>query len=196
MYLRIILGAGLMLASTAPAFAHVNPAEHGSFMAGLTHPMLGLDHILAMVTVGLWAAMVGGRAVWAVPGAFVAMMAAGFVFSVSGGALPFVEPVILSSVVVLGLLVALAVRLPVAVCATLVAGFAVFHGYAHGAELGNAAALVYGAGFVTATVVLHALGVGLGIMLSKTFADSLQGERLSRVLGAGTAFAGGVLLLG
>ena len=138
MYLRIILGAGLMLAFTAPAFAHVNPAEHGSF----------------------------------------------------------VEPVILTSVVVLGLLVALAVRLPVAMCAMLVAGFALFHGHAHGAELGNAGALVYGAGFVVATTALHALGVGLGIALSKAFAHTALGDRLSRVLGAGTAVAGVVLLLG
>lgn len=196
MYLRIILGAGLMLAFTAPAFAHVNPAEHGSFVAGLSHPLLGLDHILAMVTVGLWAAMVGGRALWAVPAAFVAMMAVGFVLALSGGALPFVEPVILTSVVVLGLLVALAVRLPVAMCAMLVAGFALFHGNAHGAELGNAGALVYGAGFVVATTALHALGVGLGIALSKAFAHTALGDRLSRVLGAGTAVAGVVLLLG
>lgn len=87
----LLLTLPLALAATTPAFAHVNPAEHGSFAAGFSHPMFGADHILAMVAVGLWAVLLGGRALWMVPSAFVGTMMAGFLLAIAGTPLPFVS---------------------------------------------------------------------------------------------------------
>jgi urease accessory protein len=186
---RTALAAAALLVGVAPAFAHLNPAEHGSMMAGLSHPLFGLDHILAMVAVGLWAAQLGGRAIWLVPTAFVGTMMAGFLAGYAGLALPFVEPAILASVVVLGLLVAAAVRVPLALSATLVGVFAAFHGHAHSAELGSAGALAFGAGFAVSTALLHAAGVGIGLTLGRH-------QLVARLLGAATAVAGVALIAG
>lgn len=188
---RITLAFAALAATTAPAFAHLDPLEHDSFMAGLSHPLFGLDHILVMIAVGLWAAQIGGRAMWAVPAAFVATMAVGFGLAVSGIALPFVEPAILASVVALGLLVAMAVRLDTVASAAIVAVFALFHGHAHGGELGAAGALQFGAGFVIATTLLHAAGIGLGLTVAR-----LSGGMAARILGGLTALAGLVLAFG
>ncbi|WP_026380476.1 HupE/UreJ family protein [Afifella pfennigii] len=188
------LSAAAFFAATAPAFAHLNPGEHGSFAAGLSHPLFGLDHILAMVAVGLWAAMLGGRALFAVPAAFVGTMIAGFLLALFGLSLPFVEPVILASVVVLGLIVAMAVRLPAAAGAVLVGAFALFHGYAHGTELGAASALSYLLGFALATAGLHAAGIGIGLVLGG--GRSRPGIALARGLGGATAAAGIALFAG
>jgi len=182
---RFAIAAAALLASGAPAFAHLDPAEHGSLAAGLSHPLFGLDHILAMVAVGLWAAMLGGRAVLIVPAAFVGTMILGFGLAMAGVTLPFVEPVILASVVILGLVVAAAVRLPTAAGASLVGGFALFHGYAHGGELGAASAFPYLLGFALATAALHALGVGLGLLLGARSVPAI-----ARLLGGATALAG------
>src|SRR5690606_16730918 len=100
------------LALTAPAFAHLNPAEHGSFTAGFSHPLFGTDHVLAMVAVGLWAALLGGRSAWLVPTGFVGTMMAGFGIAMAGLGLPFVEPAIAASVVVIGLLALVALQVP------------------------------------------------------------------------------------
>ncbi|MCO6185398.1 HupE/UreJ family protein [Rhizobium sp. L1K21] len=188
MFKKISLST-IAFAAATPAFAHLNPAEHGSFMAGLSHPFTGLDHILAMVSVGLWAAMIGGKAKIAVPAAFVTTMAVGFALALYGVALPFVEPAIMASIVALGLLVAMAVRFPLGASAAVVAVFALFHGYAHGSELGAAGAMQFGLGFVAATILLHAAGVGLGVALGRY-------ENVARFLGAGTAVAGLALMLG
>lgn len=190
MFRRLSLSAAILAATVAPAFAHLNPEEHGSFMAGVSHPFFGADHILAMVAVGLWAAQIGGRALWAVPAAFVSMMAAGFLLALSGIELPFVEPAILASVVGLGLLTGLAVRLPVAASAAVVGVFALFHGHAHGGELGSAGALAFGAGFVVATAILHMAGIGLGLVIGRF------GPKLGMALGLATAAAGVSLMLG
>jgi urease accessory protein len=190
---RLSLAAVAVLAASAPAFAHLDPAAHGSVMAGLSHPLFGADHILAMVAVGLWASQIGGRAVYAVPAAFVGVMSIGFALGLSGASLPFVEPMIAASVVVLGLLVACAVRLPVAAGAAVVGAFALFHGHAHAAELGSAGALSFAAGFVAATAMLHLAGVGLGLALSSRTG---AGRALARVLGVGTAVAGLALMAG
>ena len=181
---RIPLATAAVLAAASPALAHVDPAAHGSLSAGLSHPVSGLDHVLAMVAVGLWAGMLGGRAAIAVPAAFVAVMAAGFAVASAGIALPLVEPAILASIVVLGLVVASAVRLPTLAGAALVGAFALFHGHAHGAELGAASALPYLLGFAAATALLHATGLGLG------WAAGRWGEAAVRALGAATAAAG------
>ncbi|MCD2184301.1 HupE/UreJ family protein [Rhizobium sp. GN54] len=189
---RLLLAIGLTVASTAPAFAHLNPEEHGSFMAGFSHPLFGMDHILVMVAVGLWAAQIGGRALWAVPAAFVTMMAIGFGLAVAGVSLPFVEPVILASVVALGLLVAMAVRLDPAISAAIVAVFALFHGHAHGGELGAAGALPFAVGFVIATALLHVVGIALGLGIGRI----AGGATLTRILGGATALAGVALAFG
>jgi urease accessory protein len=194
---RLGVSAALILAATAPAFAHLDPGDHGSFMSGFSHPLFGLDHIVVMVAVGLWAATIGGRALWIVPGAFVGTMALGYLLALGGVALPFVEPVILASVVALGLLIAAAVKLPVAAGATLVGLFALFHGYAHGGELGSAAAMSFGIGFAVATAVLHAAGIGLGLLLgSGVGIGKAAADLLSRVLGGIAAAIGLVLAFG
>ncbi|KQT70091.1 MULTISPECIES: HupE/UreJ family protein [unclassified Aureimonas] len=194
---RLSLAAVTLLAASAPAFAHLDPAEHGSVMAGLSHPLFGADHILAMVAVGLWASQIGGRGTYAVPAAFVGVMSLGFLLGQTGLSLPFVEPMIAASVVVLGLLVAAAVRLPVAAGAALVGAFALFHGYAHASELGSAGALSFAAGFLAATALLHLAGIGIGLALSSGagFGRSVGGA-LARILGAGTAIAGLALMAG
>lgn len=189
---RITLALAALAATAAPAFAHLNPEEHGSFMAGFSHPLFGVDHILVMVAVGLWAAQIGGRALWGVPAAFVATMAAGFALAVSGVGLPFVEPAILASVVALGLLVAMAVKLDATVSAAIVAVFALFHGHAHGGELGTAGALQFGIGFVVATALLHAAGIGLGLGIARASGGALA----ARLIGGLTALAGVVLAFG
>lgn len=189
---RIPLALAALAATAAPAFAHLNPDEHGSFMAGFSHPLFGLDHILVMVAVGLWAAQIGGKALWGVPAAFVATMAIGFGLALAGVDLPFVEPAILASVVALGLLVAMAVKLDTAASAAIVAVFALFHGHAHGGELGSAGALEFGAGFVVATALLHVAGIGLGLGIARLSG----GGTAARILGAVTALAGLVLAFG
>lgn len=186
---RLSFTAAVLAASAAPAFAHLDPVEHGSFAAGLSHPFFGLDHILAMVAVGLWAALLGGRAVWLVPTAFVGTMMLGFAVALAGLGLPFVEPVIAASVVVIGLLALVALQVPTHVGMTMVGFFAFFHGYAHGGELGAAGALSFCAGFAVATALLHAAGVGTGIGLTRLAGGPL-GRSLTRAAGALTALGG------
>ncbi|MBT9369593.1 HupE/UreJ family protein [Rhizobium sp. CSW-27] len=192
---RLSLTAAMLAAAAAPAFAHLDPLAHGSFAAGLSHPIFGADHVLVMVSVGLWAAQIAANperraALWAVPAAFVSTMAFGFLLAVLGVHLPFVEPAILASVIGLGLLVAMAARLPVAGCAAVVAIFALFHGHAHGAELGEAGALQFGLGFVLSTALLHVAGIGLGIVAQRATPVA------ARVVGALTALAGLSLVFG
>jgi len=181
--------------TTLPAFAHLNPEEHGSFMAGVSHPFFGADHILAMVAVGIWASQIAfaqndRKALWIVPSAFVGTMAIGFLLAVSGLDLPFVEPAILASVIGLGLLVAMAAKLPTAAAAAVVGIFALFHGHAHGGELGSAGALQFGIGFMIATAILHAAGIALGLGIGRF------GNIAARAAGALTALAGLSLVFG
>jgi urease accessory protein len=178
-------------AATAPtaALAHLDPVAHGSFAAGFTHPLFGLDHVLAMVAVGLWAALMGGRVLWQVPLAFVAVMIVGFAAALLGMPLPFVEPAILASTVVIGLFVALALSLPAGPAMALVGFFALFHGHAHGGEMGEAGMLAYAAGFAVATALLHAAGVVAGIAVAGSLGGK-TGVVLTRSAGAATALAG------
>jgi urease accessory protein len=162
--------AALLLAPTA-ALAHTGTGAVHGFTHGFVHPLGGLDHILAMVTVGIFAAQLGGRALWLVPGAFVLVMAAGGAAGIAGITIPLVEIGIALSVVALGAVVALKARAPVAIAMGIVGVFAVFHGHAHGAEMpGAAGALAYAASFLAATALLHAIGVGLGLLIGKTAA--------------------------
>lgn len=138
----------------------------GSFLAGLLHPVLGLDHVLAMVAVGLWGAFLGRPAIWLLPVVFPLVMAFGGALGIVGVPLPGVEVGIALSAVALGLAIAFALRPPLAVAGVLVGAFAVFHGHAHGTELPEAAApIAYAAGFLFATGVLHALGILFGVLV-------------------------------
>lgn len=161
-----------------------------SFMSGAQHPVYGLDHILAMVVIGVWALQIGGRAVWAVPLGFVGTMAVGFVAARLGLSLPFVEPIIVISSIALGLCAMFALRPPLPLAVALASFFGAFHGHAHGAELGEAVPIAFGLGFVLVTAVLHASGVLLGGYMT-------QAHRLApRALGAFSALAGLSLVFG
>jgi urease accessory protein len=133
-------------------------------VAGLAHPFSGLDHMLAMVAVGLWASQLGRPAMWLMPLTFPAVMAIGAALGLGGVALPWLETGVAGSVLVLGVVVALALRPSLPISVSLIALFALLHGYAHGVELpASASALGYGAGFVAATLVLHLVGIGFGL---------------------------------
>jgi Hydrogenase/urease accessory protein len=188
--LKVLVPVAAAALVASPALAHVGPGAHDSFAAGFGHPFSGLDHMLAMVAVGLWAAMLGGRALILVPAAFVGVMVLGFIAGAAGVPLPFVEPAILASVVVLGLLVALALPMSALAGGALVGFFALFHGHAHGTEVGTAGFLAYGAGFVAATVLLHVIGIVSGIALGRF------GPVLLRVAGGATALGGLMLMAG
>lgn len=196
---KMTIGTALLLATTLPAFAHLDPAEHGSFMAGFSHPLFGTDHILAMVAVGLWAALLAQstdrRALWLVPAAFVGTMAFGFVAAMVELPLPFVEPVILVSVVVIGLLAAVALNVPVAAAMAIVGFFAFFHGHAHGGEIGEAGAWPYAVGFAVATALLHAAGVLAGLLLGGALGGA-NGRIATRLAGAVAALGGVWLAVG
>lgn len=176
------------------ALAHTGVGGTSGFAHGFWHPIGGLDHILAMVAVGAFAARLGGRALWIVPTAFVAMMAIGGFIGMEGIQLPFVETGVALSVVVLGLAVALRWKLPVAVASALVGLFAIFHGHAHGGEMPVAASgLAYAIGFMVATAMLHVAGVGLGLAVAKIGARSQLALQAS---GGAMALAGVGLLSG
>jgi urease accessory protein len=168
-----VAAASLALAVLAPTLASAHPGHEGaSLVHGLMHPLGGVDHIIAMVAVGLLAARLGGRALWLVPASFVVAMAAAGLAGMAGLVLPYAETGIAISVVVLGAIAVFGLAMPVAAAMGLVAFFAVFHGYAHGIEMPETASgLAYGAGFVTATALLHAVGIGLGLVIGgKAFA--------------------------
>lgn len=188
---RTTLSAILLLAAAMPAYAHVGVGTTSSFTAGFMHPLSGLDHMTVMVAVGLWAALKGGKAVWAWPLAFVGVMLAGAALDMLNVPLPFVEPGILASVVALGLLVALAVDLPVTTGVAIIGLFALFHGHAHGTEVPeNAGGLEYMAGFAVATVLLHATGIAAALGLGTRF------RGLARAAGAASAAVGVGLVFG
>lgn len=194
---RFTVATAFTALTVSPAFAHLDPAAHGSFAAGFTHPVFGLDHVLAMIAVGLWAALVGGRSVWILPSAFVGAMLAAFALSMMGVPLPYVEPAILTSVVVLGLIVALALRLPMGLSLALVALFGACHGHAHGGEIGAADLFGYAAGFVLATAFLHAAGIVIGYGAHAAAGrDAPAARAIIRTLGTATAVFGLLLAAG
>ena len=162
--IRANLRATVLLVLTAiPAFAHTGDLS-GGFLGGFAHPLFGPDHVVAMVAVGLWGAFLGPPPMFVLPIVFPLVMAAGGVLGIIGIALPAAEVAIAASAIVLGFMVASAARPPLWVAATIVATFAIFHGYAHGAELpAGADAAAYSIGFVTATGLLHLAGIALGL---------------------------------
>lgn len=169
MTLTNLLRGGAVALGTllVPAVAFAHPGHEAlGFAAGVAHPLSGLDHVLAMALVGVFAWQLGGRALWLVPATFVAMMVAGGALGAMGIGLPLVEIGIAASVVALGAAVALRLRLPTAVAMIAVGLFAVFHGHAHGTEMPETAAgLAYGAGFVLSTVLLHLAGIAGSVLL-------------------------------
>jgi urease accessory protein len=184
----------LFLILLAPSLAQAHPGMPGhthGFENGLLHPLTGLDHICAMVAVGLWAAQRGGRALWLVPATFVSIMIVGGMLGMGGIHIPYVEQGIAASVLVLGIFIAAAVRLPLAASMVIVGLFALFHGYAHGAEMPESASgFAYGIGFIVATASLHLSGIALGITTQR-FASA----QVVRCLGGGIAACGVYLCL-
>jgi len=161
-----------------------------SFTLGFIHPLHGADHLVAMLAVGVWGAIAGGRAIRVWPVAFVATMLVGFATAVSGIAVPFVEPAIWSSVVVLGLLVAVAVNAPVWFGAAIIGLFAFFHGHVHGTEAATSSLLAYASGLAIASGALHAAGIGLCRVGSNSI-----GRVALRTMGAVAAFGGIVAMV-
>jgi urease accessory protein len=185
------LAAAATAGFSTAALAHVGDHSHMSFTEGLLHPFSGLDHVLAMVAVGLWASQLGGRALWLLPLTFPAVMAAGAALGLSGVTLPWVEIGIAGSVMVLGAVVALALRPSLAISIPLIGAFALLHGYSHGIELpASASALSYGAGFIAATLVLHAVGIATGLI-----AGRMPVRFAARTAGGAIAVLGVVLLV-
>ena len=192
---RLALAALTFFITAVAAEAHTGVGSTMGFTHGFGHPFSGLDHILAMVAVGLFAANLGGRALWLVPLSFVAMMAAGSALGVAGVAMPFVEIGIAASVIVLGLAVAMQWKLPVAGAMSLVGFFALFHGHAHGGEMpADASGLAYGVGFVIATAMLHAAGIGLGLGIGSV--ARTVSRRVLQTGGAVMSLAGAAMLTG
>jgi urease accessory protein len=187
---RIVAAAVLVL---LPGAALAHPGHHDAgFAHGFMHPLGGLDHVLAMVAVGLYAALLGGRALGLVPATFVGVMAVGGALGAAGFALPYAEMGIALSVVVFGLAVALRVNLPALGAMALVGLFAVFHGHAHGAEMPQGAlGTAYAAGFMLATAALHGAGIAIGLA-----AGRIAGWRVAQAAGGATALAGMAVLVG
>ena len=181
-----------LTAFVLPVLDHAHPGHDGGhdltwdFTSGAVHPLSGWDHLLAMVAVGMWAAQLGGRSRWLVPTAFVSVMALGAMLGHAGFNLSGVEQGIAASIVVLGLLIAASVKLPAFASMAVVGAFALFHGVAHGAEMpSSASGLSYGFGFVTATILLHLVGLGLGSALKNH-------GKAARFAGGAVAIAGAV----
>ena len=189
MKIRITALAASMLFTT-PAFAHVGVDHVPSFASGFAHPLSGLDHLAAMLAVGLWASQIGGSRLWLWPLAFVSAMVLGGALGFSGVNIPAVESTIAASLVVFGLAMMFAVRAPVALGAALIAVFALVHGHAHGTEAQDAGFAAYALGFVVATALLHALGLGLGLSATR-FISPL----VTRGFGLATAAFGVALLV-
>jgi urease accessory protein len=176
----------VMLIVAGNAHAHAEVGVAGGLVSGFLHPVFGPDHLVAMVAVGLWGAQLGSPAIWLLPITFPVVMAMGALLGLAGLPLPGIEIGVSGSALVLGAMVALALRPPFWVAAILVGIFAVFHGYAHGAELPEAVnPLAYGVGFVVATGLLHLCGILLGLLVRWP-----TGAWVVRFSGAGIASLG------
>jgi urease accessory protein len=181
-----------LLAVAGSACAHEGGGIAGGFSSGFMHPILGWDHVVAMVAVGLWGAFLGRPAIWVLPIVFPMVMAVGGAIGLSGLHLASVETGIAVSAIVLGGVVALALRPPIWVAALIVGSFAIFHGYAHGVELPKAAdPLAYSLGFVIATGMLHLVGIAIGLVVRWP-----AGKIAVRTVGAAIAMAGVAFLTG
>jgi len=185
-YGRCALLSLVLLFHAQVAHAHVQAGEAVGLLSGLKHPVSGLDHVIAMIAVGLWGAQLGVPAIWVLPVAFPMVMALGGMLALLGVPLPGIEAGIAASAIVLGAAVMMELRPPLAVAAVVVGFFAIFHGYAHGSELhGGESALLYSIGFVIATGCLHGVGITIG-----TVHRWHWGQRALRVAGAAITVAG------
>ena len=187
------LAAGLVLVLAASlAQAHTGAELESGFISGFAHPLLGLDHLLAMVAVGIWGATLGRPLVWALPVVFPLLMVVGGVLGIAGVDLPYVQAGIAISVIVLGIAIAAAWRAPIALAVAIVAMFGIFHGFSHGQELAKVAApAAYATGFVISTGLLHLAGIGIGL-----FNAVPRGAQLLRASGGLIAATGMWLLAG
>ena len=182
----------VVLVLASPAHAHIIDASGAGLTQGFSHPFSGLDHILAMVAVGIWAAQAGRPSLWVLPAVFPLARAGGGLLGVAGVPVPGVEAGIAASVLGIGLLIAFQAKPPIALSIALVALFALFHGHSHGTELPQAASpLLYGLGFVVATAILHAIGLGIGFAMRLP-----KGMMAVRVGGGAIAAAGIALFIG
>lgn len=192
-----LAAAALAAALVAPAVAWAHPGvgPHTGVAAGFLHPLTGFDHVLAMVAVGVFAANLGGRALWAVPLSFMAVMALGGALGMAGVKLPFVETMIALSLVILGLAITLPRQWPLIAAMMLAGVFGLFHGHAHGSEMAaTVSGLDYGLGFLVATGLLHLTGIGLA--LSVTLIGPMRAAQVTRIAGLMTAGIGvGFLVL-
>jgi len=188
---RWALAVAIVAALSAPmALAHIGQGEASGLLTGFLHPLSGMDHVLAMVAVGLWGAQLGAPAIWVLPVAFPLVMAMGGLLGFLGVPVPGIEYGIAASAIMLGAAVAFEVRPPIVVAALLVGLFAIFHGHAHGTELPpGESALLYSMGFVIATGCLHAIGIGIGTLHRRPW-----GEKVLRAAGTAVA-AGGVFFM-
>ena len=173
MHSRHLIGlalAAVFLGFSGAVGAHEGAGIAGGFVSGFLHPVLGWDHVVAMVAVGLWGAFLGSPAIWILPVVFPLVMAFGGALGVLGIPVPAVETGIAASAIVLGAMVLFAARPPIVVAAVLVGAFAIFHGHAHGTELPNAAnPLAYSIGFVISTGLLHLSGIAFGTLVRWPF---------------------------
>ena len=191
---RIAATAAALIALTGAAAAHTGHGDASGFTHGFTHPVGGLDHVLAMVAVGLYAALLGGRALWRVPASFVGVMAIGGALGMAGVNVLLAEIGIALSVIVLGSAVALRINLPTLGAMALVGFFAIFHGHAHGTEMPqDASGYTYAAGFMLATALLHGTGIVLGLAFGQM--GRLAGHRVVQAGGGAMALAGLVILI-
>ncbi len=189
------LAAAALTVLPTVASAHVGAGDAHGFVHGFSHPLNGLDHMLAMIAVGMLAAHLGGRALWLVPLTFVSVMAVAGTLGMAGVGLPFVEVGIGMSVVVLGLAIAFQLNISTLAAVGLVGFFAIFHGHAHGAEMPESASgFAYGLGFVSATATLHAIGIGLGLTIG--YIGETYSRRIIQVGGGAMAVAGVAILAG
>lgn len=193
--MRLLLALAILVVSPGLAFAHPGLDHGGGFAHGLAHPVGGLDHVLAMIAVGVFAFVLGGRALWLVPLSFVGAMVAGFALGVGQIQLPFVELGIALSSVAIGGAAALGRPMPLVAAMSLVGIFAVFHGHAHGAEMGQSVGgLTYALGFVTATALLHLAGIAAAFGTAKL--AGRFGKTAARLSGAAFAIGGLGILAG
>jgi len=184
----------VLLLTCGIASAHTESGSAGGFVSGFTHPLMGLDHIAAMVAVGLWGAFLGSRATWLLPVIFPMVMALGGALGVAGVPLPGVETGIALSAVVLGAMIAFAARPPLWVAGLLVGTFAIFHGYAHGTELPESAnALSFAAGFVISTGLLHLCGIAFGLLVKWPWGKAVVRGGGVVIAGLGVCFLTGYL---
>ncbi len=188
-----VLMVAYLVFQTNIAFAHGSITSAGSLVAGLTHPVLGPDHLLAMLSVGILSAQIGGRAIWTVPATFVAVMGAGGLLALLGASFSHTELGIALSLIALGIAIAAEQKLSMRIALFFVALFAVFHGYAHGAEMPQTARpILYAIGFLTGTALIHVVGVVIGDIAGHYQA----GNAILRIGGGLIAVAGVFFLTG